>query len=149
MPILSIGQPVYKQMYIMCRILQLACTSSPQILHHTHTHTHTHTHISILHVPTQKNVPHAKVGFSKAMSAGWLKINKQAEGGPRVFRKVGQYHVVLSGSDARMLRLVPRPLLSLLFMLCSQDYTKNIALFPGLLHLKLLVACSTLRFCIL
>ena len=57
------------------------------------------------------------------MSAGWLKINKQAEGGPRVFRKVGQYHVVLSGSDARMLRLVPRPLLSLLFTLCSQDYT--------------------------
>ena len=36
----------------------------------------------------QKSVPNAKVGFSKAMSAGWLRIDKSAEGGPRVFRKV-------------------------------------------------------------
>ena len=36
----------------------------------------------------QKSVPNAKIGFSKAMSAGWLRIDKQAQGGPRVFRKV-------------------------------------------------------------
>ena len=36
----------------------------------------------------QKTVPNAKIGFSKAMSAGWLRIDKQAQGGPRVFRKV-------------------------------------------------------------
>ena len=36
----------------------------------------------------QKNVPNAKVGFSKAMSAGWIRMDKSAEGGPRVFRKV-------------------------------------------------------------
>ena len=35
----------------------------------------------------QKSLPNAKIGFSKAMSAGWLRIDKQA-GGPRVFRKV-------------------------------------------------------------
>ena len=28
------------------------------------------------------------MGFSKAMSAGWLQVNKKAEGGPRVLRKV-------------------------------------------------------------
>lgn len=32
--------------------------------------------------------PHANVGFSKAMSAGWLLVDKSAEGGPRVKRKV-------------------------------------------------------------
>lgn len=36
----------------------------------------------------QKLGPHANVGFSKAMSAGWLLLNKNAEGGPRVTRKV-------------------------------------------------------------
>ena len=36
----------------------------------------------------QDCVPNAKVGFSKAMSSGWIWINKAAEGGPRVFRKV-------------------------------------------------------------
>ena len=36
----------------------------------------------------QKLGPHANVGFSKAMSAGWLEVNKTAEGGPRVIRKV-------------------------------------------------------------
>ncbi|KAL8582118.1 hypothetical protein ACOMHN_004038 [Nucella lapillus] len=35
-----------------------------------------------------KTVPNFKVGFSKAMSAGWIRIDKAAEGGPRVFRKV-------------------------------------------------------------
>jgi len=35
-----------------------------------------------------KAVPNAKVGFSKAMSAGWIKVDKAAEGGPRVLRKV-------------------------------------------------------------
>ena len=28
------------------------------------------------------------MGFSKAMSAGWLQVDKTAEGGPRVMRKV-------------------------------------------------------------
>ena len=28
------------------------------------------------------------MGFSKAMSSGWLQVNKTAEGGPRVMRKV-------------------------------------------------------------
>ena len=42
----------------------------------------------------QKSVPNAKIGFSKAMSAGWLRIDKQAQGGPRVFRKVVNIFVV-------------------------------------------------------
>lgn len=33
-------------------------------------------------------VPNAKVGFSKAMKDGWIKVDKAAEGGPRVFKKV-------------------------------------------------------------
>ena len=36
----------------------------------------------------QKLGPHANVGFSKAMSAGWLQMDKTAAGGPRVMRKV-------------------------------------------------------------
>jgi len=36
-------------------------------------------------LPLGKN---AKIGFSKAMSEGWLNIDKAAEGGPRIFRKV-------------------------------------------------------------
>ncbi|ESP03312.1 hypothetical protein LOTGIDRAFT_207611 [Lottia gigantea] len=35
-----------------------------------------------------KTVPNAKVGFSKAMSAGWIQVDKKAEGGPKVFKKV-------------------------------------------------------------
>ncbi|XP_013410856.1 phenylalanine--tRNA ligase alpha subunit [Lingula anatina] len=35
-----------------------------------------------------QSVPNAKIGFSKAMSGGWIMIDKKAEGGPRVFRKV-------------------------------------------------------------
>ncbi|XP_041357913.1 phenylalanine--tRNA ligase alpha subunit A-like [Gigantopelta aegis] len=35
-----------------------------------------------------KNVPNAKIGFSKAMSAGWIRMDKSSEGGPKVFRKV-------------------------------------------------------------
>ena len=37
----------------------------------------------------QKALPNAKIGFSKAMSVGWLEVNKGAEGGPRIRRKVG------------------------------------------------------------
>lgn len=37
---------------------------------------------------SQRDVPNAKIGFSKAMSAGWLRIDKKAEGGPRLYRKV-------------------------------------------------------------
>lgn len=37
-----------------------------------------------------KNVPNSKVGFSKAMSSGWIQIDKKAEGGPKVFRKVNE-----------------------------------------------------------
>ena len=40
------------------------------------------------HSVHQKSIPNAKIGFSKAMSSGWLKIDKSGEGGPRVFRKV-------------------------------------------------------------
>ncbi|XP_057299763.1 phenylalanine--tRNA ligase alpha subunit-like [Hydractinia symbiolongicarpus] len=36
-------------------------------------------------LPLGKNV---KIGFSKAMSAGWLSIDKTAEGGPRIHKKV-------------------------------------------------------------
>ncbi|XP_046331517.2 phenylalanine--tRNA ligase alpha subunit-like [Haliotis rufescens] len=32
------------------------------------------------------SVPNAKIGFSKAMSAKWIKMDKKAEGGPKVFR---------------------------------------------------------------
>ncbi|RUS69584.1 hypothetical protein EGW08_022654 [Elysia chlorotica] len=32
--------------------------------------------------------PNAKVGFSKAMSAGWIAVDKKAEGGPKVIKKV-------------------------------------------------------------
>ncbi|XP_006822681.1 phenylalanine--tRNA ligase alpha subunit A-like [Saccoglossus kowalevskii] len=41
----------------------------------------------ILQADLMKSVPNAKIGFSKAMSAGWIKMDKKAEGGPRVFRK--------------------------------------------------------------
>ena len=43
-------------------------------------------YIYIVHF--QKAVPNAKIGFSKAMSAGWIYIDKAADGGPMVFRKV-------------------------------------------------------------
>lgn len=33
-------------------------------------------------------VPNGKVGFSKAMSLGWIQIDKTAKGGPRVMKKV-------------------------------------------------------------
>ena len=33
-------------------------------------------------------MPNSKIGFSKAMSAGWLRIEKNADAGPHVFRKV-------------------------------------------------------------
>ena len=33
-------------------------------------------------------MPNSKIGFSKAMSAGWLRIEKNAETGPCVFRNV-------------------------------------------------------------
>lgn len=41
-----------------------------------------------LFLTKQKNVPNAKVGFSKAMAAGWIRMDKKAEGGARVYRKV-------------------------------------------------------------
>ena len=40
----------------------------------------------------QSSVSNAKVGFSKAMSAGWLRIDKSAPGGARVFRKTDIIH---------------------------------------------------------
>jgi hypothetical protein len=36
----------------------------------------------------QSSCAGAKIGFSKAMAKGWLSVNKKAEGGPRVMRKV-------------------------------------------------------------
>ncbi|XP_053394586.1 phenylalanine--tRNA ligase alpha subunit-like [Mercenaria mercenaria] len=35
-----------------------------------------------------KTVPNAKIGFSKAMQAGWVQMDKKSEGGPKVFKKV-------------------------------------------------------------
>ncbi|XP_038067920.1 phenylalanine--tRNA ligase alpha subunit-like [Patiria miniata] len=42
----------------------------------------------ILQAELMKSVPNGKIGFSKAMSAGWLEVNKSAAGGPRIMRKV-------------------------------------------------------------
>lgn len=42
-------------------------------------------YLSFQNLPLGKN---AKIGFSKAMSEGWLRIDKAAEGGPRIYRKV-------------------------------------------------------------
>lgn len=42
----------------------------------------------ILQSEIMKNIPNAKIGFNKAMSAGWIRIDKNAEGGAKVFRKV-------------------------------------------------------------
>jgi len=42
----------------------------------------------ILQADVMKNVANAKIGFSKAMSAGWISMDKKAEGGPRLYRKV-------------------------------------------------------------
>ncbi|XP_029649855.1 phenylalanine--tRNA ligase alpha subunit [Octopus sinensis] len=42
----------------------------------------------ILQSEIMKNVPNAKIGFNKAMSAGWIRIDKTAEGGPRIYKKV-------------------------------------------------------------
>ncbi|XP_022256063.1 phenylalanine--tRNA ligase alpha subunit-like [Limulus polyphemus] len=39
-----------------------------------------------------QTIPNAKVGFSKAMSAGWLMVDKTAEGGPKIRRKVDKIH---------------------------------------------------------
>jgi phenylalanyl-tRNA synthetase alpha chain len=41
-----------------------------------------------LQAELMKSFPNAKVGFSKAMSAGWITVKKNEDGGPRVFRKV-------------------------------------------------------------
>ncbi|XP_077980941.1 phenylalanine--tRNA ligase alpha subunit-like [Glandiceps talaboti] len=41
----------------------------------------------ILQAELMKSIPNAKIGFSKAMSAGWLEVNKKSQDGPRVFRK--------------------------------------------------------------
>ncbi|XP_064479392.1 phenylalanine--tRNA ligase alpha subunit-like [Ornithodoros turicata] len=35
-----------------------------------------------------KGLPNAKIGFSKAMSLGWIKLDKNCGDGPKVFRKV-------------------------------------------------------------
>ncbi|XP_060571763.1 phenylalanine--tRNA ligase alpha subunit-like [Ruditapes philippinarum] len=42
----------------------------------------------ILQAELMKVVPNAKIGFSKAMQAGWVQMDKKAEGGPKVFKKV-------------------------------------------------------------
>lgn len=36
----------------------------------------------------QSSCPGAKIGFNKAMAKGWLSMDKKAEGGPRIMRKV-------------------------------------------------------------
>lgn len=40
----------------------------------------------------QNSMPNAKVGFTKAMSAGWLGVDKKDERGPMVSRKVQYMH---------------------------------------------------------
>ena len=47
-------------------------------------------HVTVLLIgfEFQSSFPGAKIGFNKAMAAGWLVIDKNAEGGPRVMRKV-------------------------------------------------------------
>ena len=42
----------------------------------------------IIIILLQKSSANAKVGFSKAMSNGWLRVDKSAKDGARVFRKV-------------------------------------------------------------
>ncbi|XP_005100499.1 phenylalanine--tRNA ligase alpha subunit [Aplysia californica] len=51
------------------------------------------------------SVPNAKVGFSKAMSAGWIKVDKAAEGGPRVFRKVDSIEDVVKACLEKISKL--------------------------------------------
>ena len=35
----------------------------------------------------------SKIGFSKGMSEGWIQIDKKAEGGPRIFKKVRKVNI--------------------------------------------------------
>ena len=42
----------------------------------------------MFHFSLQASGPNAKIGFSKAMSAGWIAVDKKAEGGPKVTKKV-------------------------------------------------------------
>lgn len=42
----------------------------------------------IIQQQLMRTVRNSKIGFSKAMSSGWIQIDKRAEGGPKVFRKV-------------------------------------------------------------
>ncbi|XP_028404568.1 phenylalanine--tRNA ligase alpha subunit-like [Dendronephthya gigantea] len=56
-----------------------------------------HEAVVFAHVPKDEGIPQkelislfpsAKVGFNKAMAKGWLSMDKKADGGPRVMRKV-------------------------------------------------------------
>ncbi|CAC5377561.1 FARSA [Mytilus coruscus] len=42
-----------------------------------------------------KTVPNAKIGFSKAMQAGWIVMDKKAEGGPKVNKKADSIEDVI------------------------------------------------------
>ncbi|CAG2192171.1 FARSA [Mytilus edulis] len=42
-----------------------------------------------------KTVPNAKIGFSKAMQAGWIVMDKKAEGGPKVNKKADKIEDVI------------------------------------------------------
>ncbi|KAG1701704.1 Phenylalanine--tRNA ligase alpha subunit A [Nymphon striatum] len=44
----------------------------------------------ILQADLLKNVPNSKLGFGKAMSNGWITVDKKCAGGARVFKKVDQ-----------------------------------------------------------
>ncbi|XP_025921302.1 phenylalanine--tRNA ligase alpha subunit [Apteryx rowi] len=58
-------------------------------------------------------LPGAKVGFSKAMANKWVRLDKEAPGGPRVFRAVS-HRGALGGGGRRSPRVpVPVPGLSL------------------------------------
>lgn len=41
---------------------------------------------------TKEMFPNASIGFNKAMSAGWVAIEKTADGEAKVFRKVCDEH---------------------------------------------------------
>ena len=62
----------------------------------------------LCHFHNKAKVPTAKIGFSKAMSLGWIAVDKAASGGPKIVRKVAsiedvvQQHLkdILNNQDA-------------------------------------------------
>ena len=42
-----------------------------------------------------KSVPNGKIGFSKAMQAGWVTMDKKAAGGPKLQKKVNNIEDII------------------------------------------------------